>query len=108
MDMTGWLEYFVEGLATQLQEVGERGKKAIRADLLAKEHGLNDRQGKILRLIIDQDGIAIGDVEKACPGVNRRTLQRDLRGLTEKGLLYTEGATNRLIYRFKNRYLGNN
>src|SRR5262245_65238110 len=31
MDLTGWLDYFVEGLATQLDEVTERGKRAIRA-----------------------------------------------------------------------------
>jgi len=30
--MTGWLEYFVEGLATQMQEMVERGKGAIRSD----------------------------------------------------------------------------
>lgn len=45
MDLTGWLEFFVEGLA-----------------------------------------------------VNRRSLQRDLKGLLEKGLLLAEGATNRLTY----------
>jgi hypothetical protein len=32
------------------------------------------------------------------PDVHRRTLQRDLRGLTEKGVLTTVGSTNRLVY----------
>jgi len=41
MDMTGWLEYFVEGLATQLSEVTDRGKKAMKADLVAQQHALN-------------------------------------------------------------------
>ena len=50
MDITGWLEYFVEGLR---------------------------------------------------PNTNRRTLQRDLKGLMDKGLLAIEGATNRLMYRLK-------
>ena len=27
MDLTGWLDYFVEGLATQMDEVTERGKR---------------------------------------------------------------------------------
>jgi len=31
MDMTGWLEYFVDGLTTQLAEVRERGEQAIRS-----------------------------------------------------------------------------
>jgi hypothetical protein len=31
--------------------------------------------------------------------VNRRSLQRDLKGLLEKGLITTEGATTQLVYR---------
>ena len=48
MDMTGWLEYFVEGLTAQLAEVRERGEQAIRRDVLIKEHRLSDRQAKAL------------------------------------------------------------
>lgn len=36
-------------------------------------------------------------------GVHRRSLQRDPRGLIEKGLLDAEGATNRLLYRASGR-----
>ena len=36
MDLTAWLEYFVEGLATQLAEVRRRGEGAIRRDVLIK------------------------------------------------------------------------
>jgi len=38
MDMTGWLEFFVEGLATQMDEVKERGTLAIKVDLIARKH----------------------------------------------------------------------
>ena len=38
MDTTIWLEYFIEGLTTQLTEVRERGEQAIRRDVLIKEH----------------------------------------------------------------------
>jgi hypothetical protein len=37
----------------------------------------------------------------ACPNVNRRTLQRDLKMLIDKGLLSSDGATNHLSYRRK-------
>jgi len=40
MDMTGWLEYFVEGLSTQLAEVKDRGEQTIRKDVIAKQHNL--------------------------------------------------------------------
>ena len=32
MDMTGWLEYFTEGLKNQLREVETKGEKSIKAD----------------------------------------------------------------------------
>ena len=38
------------------------------------------------------------DFEARCPGVHRRSLQRDLRELVEAGLLEATGATNRLVY----------
>ena len=36
-----------------------------------------------------------------CSGVNRRTLQRDLKAMLDLGLMVAEGATNRLEYRIK-------
>ena len=44
MDFTGWLEYFVEGLSTQLQEVRRRGEMAIRRDIIAKDRKLSKIQ----------------------------------------------------------------
>ena len=44
MDLTGWLEFFVGGLATQLDEVKARGEIAIRTDVVARAHLLNPRQ----------------------------------------------------------------
>jgi Fic family protein len=98
MDLTGWLEYFTEGLATQLNEVQARGERAIRLDVLEREHGLSDRQGLALSHVLDHGRVTIQDYEALCPGTNRRTLQRDLRDLVEKGLLVAEGQTNRVEY----------
>ena len=52
-----------------------------------------------LELAIVEADFQIQDFEAKCPGVHRRSLQRDLRGLLEKGLLDAEGATNSLVYR---------
>jgi Fic family protein len=101
MDMTGWLEYFTEGLATQLTEVKKRGERAIHRDVLIRDYGLSDRQGKALGFILEHGSLAIQDYEGLCPEVNRRSLQRDLKVLVEKGLLVAEGATNRLVYRLR-------
>lgn len=99
MDMTGWLEYFVEGLTTQLAEVRERGEQAIRRDVLVKEHRLSDRQAKALGHILEHGSLTIQDFERLCPEVNRRSLQRDMKAMVDRGLVVTEGETHHLLYR---------
>jgi Fic family protein len=99
MDFTGWLDFFVEGLATQMDEVSERGKRVIKADVLAKQHALNARQTAAIRFLLEYGKMTIQDFEVICPGVNRRSLQRDLKALLVKGLATSSGATNRLEYR---------
>ncbi len=99
MDMTGWLEYFLEGLTTQFAEVRDRGEQAIRRDVLVKEHRLSDRQAKALGHILQHGSLTIQDFEDLCPDVNRRSLQRDLKVMVDAGLLVSEGATNKLVYR---------
>jgi Fic family protein len=101
MDITGWLEYFVEGLSTQLAEVRQRGEKAIHRDVLVKKHGLSERQSRALWHVLEHGGLTIQDFERLCPKVNRRTLQRDLKVMVEKKVLVSGGATNQLIYRLK-------
>ena len=93
MDLTGWLEFFTARLATQLDEVKVRGQRAIRRDVLARQHALSDRQAAALGNVIEQGRLAIRDYERHCPGTNRRTLQRDLRSLLEKGLLAESSVT---------------
>lgn len=92
MDLTGWLEFFVAGLATQLDEIKERGERAIRLDVLVLQHDLSDRQAAALRHLIEHGRLTIRDYERICPGMNRRTLQRDLRALVEKRLLSEAGV----------------
>jgi predicted transcriptional regulator len=93
MDMTGWLEFFVEGLSTKLAEVRERGQQAIHRDVLIKKHGLSDRQAKAIGHILEHGRLDIQDFERLCPNVTRRTLQRDLRLMVDKGLV-AEKATS--------------
>ena len=93
MDITGWLEYFVEGLTAQLAEVRERGEQAIRRDVLIKEHRLSDRQAKALGHILEHGSLTIQDFEHLFHEVNRRSLQRDLKAMTGKGVVI-EKATS--------------
>jgi Fic family protein len=101
MDMTGWLDYFVTGLETQMIEVRERCEQVIRRDVLVQRHGLNERQARALGYLIEHGKLTIQDFETLCPDMARRSLQRDLKGMMEKELLAAEGATNQLVYRLK-------
>lgn len=87
LDLTGWLEYFVTALATQLEELSIRGKEAIKVEAIAEKHQLNERQFKVLHYLLQHETLAIQDFEALFPSVSRRTLQRDLRDLREKSLI---------------------
>lgn len=99
MDMSGWLEYFVAGLATQLAEVRSRGELAIRRDVMVNLHRLNPRQGLAVERLLEAGVLDIRSFEAMVAGVSRRTLQRDLVQLEAKGLIRREGETNRAVYR---------
>lgn len=90
MDLTHWVEYFVMGLATQMQEIKVSGETVIKRDLtlssIAKEHDLNDRQKRLLELISDAQRMTLGELEKISHE-NRRTIQRDLKKLLGIGLI---------------------
>ena len=92
MDLTGWLEFFVMGLATQMDEIKARGAAVIRADLVARVHGLNSRQSAILAELLSVERLTVGELELTFSRVNRRTLQRDLKTLLSKGLLREVGS----------------
>lgn len=98
MDLTGWIEYFAHGLATQMEEVKARGTTVIRRDVIAREYGLNERQGLAIEHLLQTGRMDIRDYEALCPGVSRRTLQRDLSSLEKRSLVRHEGETNKLVY----------
>lgn len=92
MDLTGWLEFFTAGLATQLDEIKARGERTIRLDVLVRQHSLPVRQAAALGHVIEHGRLTIQDFEALYPAMNRRTLQRDLRALVEKGLFADAGT----------------
>ena len=101
MDLTVWLDYFTTGLETQMVAVKQRGEQVIRQDVLVQKHHLNERQDKALGYLMRHGNLTIQDFESLCPEVNRRSLQRDLKGMLDKGLLIAEGATHHQVYRLK-------
>ncbi len=59
---------------------------------------LSPRQRLALEFAQNHGGLTIQDFATLCPQVSRRTLQRELRVMVEKGLLLPTGKTNQLCY----------
>lgn len=100
MDMTGWLEYFVDGLRSQMKEIQGKGKKIISADKVVKrfeDKGLNDRQAKIIRYLVVNAKITNDECQKLCGSI-RRTATRDLSSLAEKGIIEMKGELKGAYY----------
>ncbi len=100
MDMTCWLEYFVEGLRTQMTEIHEKGKKIIIAETFVeklKGCNLNIRQEKIIRCLVINDRIHNEQCQKLC-GSLRKTATRDLTAMVERGILERKGEKKGTYY----------
>ncbi len=103
MDMTQWLNYFTEGLATQLQELMEQGTRAIKKDVLRNKYHLSNRQAVAIDSILRNGSLTIQEYELLLPDVPRRTLQRDLKVLVDKKVLIVGGSTHHINYRLNNK-----
>jgi len=63
-----------------------------------QKHGLNERQARAIDLLIKRDSLHISDLEEHCPGVTRRTLQRDLNALIKLNLVRLKGSARQSNY----------
>ena len=89
MDMTGWLEYFVTGLRLQMKEIKQKGEQIIRQDIKLqkiKRLGLNVRQEKAIKYLLRTGAISVGEYQAVASCI-RRTAQRDLEDMMEKGII---------------------
>ncbi|MGF1588181.1 MAG: TetR family transcriptional regulator [Pleurocapsa sp.] len=69
-------------------------------DKTAKQYQLNSRQSLILRYARQNSEITIKNCEAMFPDVSRRTLQRDLKLLSDRQLLLFQGNTDQRCYCF--------
>lgn len=99
MDMTHWLNYFTQGLATQLQELVEQGTRTIKKDILKNKYHLSYRQQVAVDYVLKNDSLTIQEFEQLSKGTPRRTLQRDLKALVDKKIFSVDGATHQMTYR---------
>ena len=94
MDMTGWLEYFTEGLGAQMRDVQMTAEHVMRRDVIlaqARKNGLKERYVALLGYLLTAGKATVAECEDELR-INRRTLQRDLKLLVEKGLVREVGT----------------
>jgi len=72
--------------AGPFHEIQYKGSQAMKLDVLVFQHKLSGRQKLALEsLMAKEEDFNIQEYELLCPGINRRSLQRDLADLIEKG-----------------------
>ncbi len=89
MDMTVWLEYFVEGLHSQMKEIKIKGERIIKRDIVLQKiekKGINPRQEKAVKYLIQNDRMTVKDYVSVTSCI-RRTAQRDLEDLVGKKII---------------------
>jgi hypothetical protein len=87
-----------------MHEIQFKGSQAMTLDVLVLEHKLSERQKRVLEsLMASEKDFNIQKYEALCPEVNRRSLQRDLADVIEKGIITQDGIKKAARYRL-NRF----
>ena len=84
-------------------DIGDEVVKSSSYDSLsaiAKQHKLNSRQTTILKYSSHSPKVTIQNCEAMFPDLSRRTLQRDLKVMQAKQLLFPQGSTDNRSYYF--------
>ena len=103
MDMTGWFEYFVEGLRVQMNQIKQKGKSIIKYDSVfqkAKTIGLKKRQINALKFIIQNQSISRSQYVNEFK-VSLRTANYDLSLLESERLIKKIGVGRAIKYMLK-------
>lgn len=101
-DVTKWLEYFTAGflsstkvLLTEIIFISSAvGDIPVR---------INQNDADILAYAKQFDAISLSDIEGILPNIARRTLQRKLNSLVDRGYLRLEGKARNAVYRWNRK-----
>ena len=105
-DLTPWLEYFVEGVAIELNRVKEKVQRisvdaSIKDRLGGNQIMLNERQMMIMEYLHRNKGMTNKDFRKIFPDFSDDTVLRELKFLRQKGLVKKSGGTKKAEYVLK-------
>lgn len=105
-NLTGWIEYFTEGLAIELTRIKEK-VKSLSTDLKIKKSmggqqlALTERQIKIVEFIQENGFLQNKVFFELFPMISEDTVLRELKDLIKKGIVKKEGTTKGVKYVLK-------
>lgn len=103
-DLTTWVEYFTEGLASEVSSISQNIKLLAKDTKIAKATGrtkISERQEKIIEYIQDYGILQNKDFPRIFPDISEDTILRDLKTLMEMGVVQKIGSTKSSKYTLK-------
>lgn len=105
-DLTPWLEYFVQGVAIELNRVKERVQRIsvdarVKDKLGGEQLMLNERQMMIMEYLHRHKSMTNKDFRKVFPDYSDDTVLRELMFLRKKNLVKKTGGTKKATYVLK-------
>jgi len=100
-DLTDWLEYFIEGLAIEINRIKDRVKK-LSVDLRLKgkqgQIALNERQIKLIEYMDQYGSVSNKEWRELLPMVSDDTILREIKTLMNKKIIKKKGSTKGAVY----------
>lgn len=101
-DLTGWIEYFTEGLAIELTRVRDKVRKLSIDTKIKMKRGeqvlLTERQIKIVEFLSENEQGTMGHLRSLFPMISEDTILRELQDLTKKTIIRKKGRTKGSYY----------
>lgn len=103
-DFTEWVDYFTEGLASEVSTVSQKVKLLAKDTKVAKATGrisVSKRQERIVEYLQDYGVLQNSDFGKLFPEKSEDTVLRDLKKLIDIGIIQKVGSTKSSRYQLK-------
>lgn len=101
-DLSIWLEYFCEVVAAELEKIKERVRKlSIDSRLkikIGQQVALTERQMKLVEYLSETGSGVMRELKDILPMVSEDTVLRDLKALSDKGIIVKQGSTKAAKY----------
>ncbi len=102
-DLSKWIEYYSQALATEFSRVKQKVQSLSRDIKLKQKLGgkqlhLSERQIKLVEYMQQFGGLRMPDAQQLLPMVSDDTIWRDLKKLVESGAVEKRGSTKGAYY----------